>query len=162
MLFRNSNGRTLSLMKAIGKISPDFSPCFFLIFLTVFFFFFRMKNRHCKLSTTLTRDYVSRNRLLLTGSGFQHHIYAFFFSSSNISLSLKTGTPLQNSLPELWSLLNFLLPQMFSSQTSFEQWFNAPFDIKEDAVVTEEETLLIINRLLSKFLHYYCLIFSKN
>ena len=37
------------------------------------------------------------------------------------------GTPLQNKLPELWSLLNFLLPHIFNSVTTFEQWFNAPF-----------------------------------
>ena len=28
---------------------------------------------------------------------------------------LLTGTPLQNNLHELWSLLNFLLPDVFSS-----------------------------------------------
>ena len=43
---------------------------------------------------------------------------------------------------------------MFSSQSSFEQWFNAPFDIKEDVVVTEEETLLIINRFVMNGLIY--------
>ena len=33
---------------------------------------------------------------------------------------LLTGTPLQNSLPELWALLNFLLPSIFSSVDTFE------------------------------------------
>ncbi len=28
---------------------------------------------------------------------------------------LITGTPLQNNLHELWALLNFLLPEVFSS-----------------------------------------------
>ena len=40
---------------------------------------------------------------------------------------LLTGTPLQNKLPELWALLNFLLPSIFKSCSTFEQWFNAPF-----------------------------------
>jgi SWI/SNF-related matrix-associated actin-dependent regulator of chromatin subfamily A protein 2/4 len=40
---------------------------------------------------------------------------------------LLSGTPLQNNLPELWSLLNFLLPSIFKSVKTFEDWFNAPF-----------------------------------
>ncbi|XP_028788422.1 ATP-dependent DNA helicase DDM1-like isoform X1 [Neltuma alba] len=37
---------------------------------------------------------------------------------------LLTGTPLQNNLAELWSLLNFILPDIFSSLEEFESWFN--------------------------------------
>lgn len=36
---------------------------------------------------------------------------------------LITGTPLQNNLHELWALLNFLLPDVFSSADDFDQWF---------------------------------------
>lgn len=36
---------------------------------------------------------------------------------------LLTGTPLQNNLAELWSLLNFILPDIFSSLEEFESWF---------------------------------------
>jgi hypothetical protein len=63
----------------------------------------RMKNHECKFVLTLARHYSSAHRLLLT------------------------GTPLQNSLAELWSLLNFLLPTVFNSAENFENWFNAPF-----------------------------------
>jgi len=36
---------------------------------------------------------------------------------------LITGTPLQNNLRELWALLNFLLPDIFSSAEVFDDWF---------------------------------------
>jgi hypothetical protein len=34
------------------------------------------------------------------------------------------GTPLQNNLSELWSLLNFLLPDIFADLANFESWFD--------------------------------------
>jgi hypothetical protein len=34
------------------------------------------------------------------------------------------GTPLQNNLSELWSLLNYLLPDIFSNLADFESWFD--------------------------------------
>jgi ATP-dependent DNA helicase len=37
---------------------------------------------------------------------------------------LITGTPLQNNLKELWSLLNFLLPTIFANWEQFESWFD--------------------------------------
>lgn len=38
---------------------------------------------------------------------------------------LLTGTPLQNNLHELWSLLNFILPDIFDSSELFDTWFSA-------------------------------------
>ncbi|KAK3089324.1 hypothetical protein FSP39_002728 [Pinctada imbricata] len=84
----------------------------------------RMKNHHCKLTQVLNTHYCAPHRLLLT------------------------GTPLQNKLPELWALLNFLLPSIFKSCSTFEQWFNAPFAMTGEKVeLNQEETLLIIRRL---------------
>ncbi|BFZ16660.1 hypothetical protein BsWGS_19698 [Bradybaena similaris] len=84
----------------------------------------RMKNHHCKLTVILNTYYSAPNRLLLT------------------------GTPLQNKLPELWALLNFLLPSIFKACATFEQWFNAPFAMTGEKVeLNQEETLLIIRRL---------------
>jgi ATP-dependent DNA helicase len=37
---------------------------------------------------------------------------------------LITGTPLQNNLAELWSLLNFLMPDIFDELDAFESWFD--------------------------------------
>ncbi|KAL7412713.1 SNF2 family N-terminal domain-containing protein [Mrakia frigida] len=86
----------------------------------------RLKNAESKLSQTLSLYYTARYRLILT------------------------GTPLQNNLPELWALLNFVLPKVFSSSQSFDDWFNAPFSnsgASDKMVATEEEQLLIIRRL---------------
>ncbi|CCF54584.1 hypothetical protein NDA11_000957 [Ustilago hordei] len=86
----------------------------------------RMKNTQSKLTITLTQFYTSRYRLLLT------------------------GTPLQNNLPELWALLNFVLPRIFNSVKSFDEWFNAPFSNTGNEggmMLNEEEALLVIKRL---------------
>ncbi|EXJ95127.1 hypothetical protein A1O1_00246 [Capronia coronata CBS 617.96] len=59
----------------------------------------RLKNMNCKLIKELM-TYNSANRLLIT------------------------GTPLQNNIAELWSLLHFLLPEVFNDLDSFEGWFD--------------------------------------
>ncbi|TKW30316.1 hypothetical protein SEVIR_2G027800v4 [Setaria viridis] len=59
----------------------------------------RLKNSKCKLLREMKRITMD-NKLLLT------------------------GTPLQNNLAELWSLLNFILPDIFSSHQEFESWFD--------------------------------------
>lgn len=48
-------------------------------------------------------------------------------SLKSMNRLLLTGTPLQNNLAELWSLLNFLLPEVFNDLAVFESWF----DVKE-------------------------------
>jgi ATP-dependent helicase STH1/SNF2 len=85
-----------------------------------------MKNTQSKLAQTLTQFYSTRYRLILT------------------------GTPLQNNLPELWALLNFVLPKIFNSVKSFDEWFNTPFansGASDQMRLTEEESLLVIKRL---------------
>lgn len=59
-----------------------------------------MKNAKSKFAGVLGTQYQSDHRLLLT------------------------GTPLQNNLGQLWALLNFLLPKVFSSCQDFEKWFS--------------------------------------
>ncbi|KAF2638881.1 hypothetical protein P280DRAFT_404187 [Massarina eburnea CBS 473.64] len=86
----------------------------------------RMKNQNSKLSSTITQYYTTRFRLILT------------------------GTPLQNNLTELWAMLNFVLPTIFKSVKSFDEWFNTPFANtggQDKMELTEEEQLLVIRRL---------------
>merc|ERR1712000_573867 len=85
----------------------------------------RMKNAP-KLSSTISHYYTTRYRLILT------------------------GTPLQNNLPELWALLNFVLPTIFKSVKSFDEWLNTPFANtggQDKMELTEEEQILVIRRL---------------
>ena len=47
---------------------------------------------------------------------------------------LLTGTPLQNSLHELWALLNFLLPDVFASADDFDTWFKPGAAADQDVI----------------------------
>jgi DNA helicase INO80 len=45
---------------------------------------------------------------------------------------LLTGTPIQNSMQELWALLHFIMPTLFDSHEEFSEWFSK--DIESHAV----------------------------
>ncbi|KHJ32032.1 putative iswi chromatin-remodeling complex atpase isw2 [Erysiphe necator] len=57
-------------------------------------------------------------------------------SFTSVTRFLITGTPLQNNLKELWSLLNFLLPNIFVNWEQFESWFD--FSDLQDEEGTQE------------------------
>jgi superfamily II DNA or RNA helicase len=60
-----------------------------------------------------------------------------------------TGTPLSGDLQELWSLLHFLNPSVFSDSDAFEEVFRRPFHVYEakEMELTEEERGLLVLRL---------------
>lgn len=61
---------------------------------------------------------------------------------------LITGTPLQNNLHELWSLLNFLLPDLFDNSDIFDNWFNLNDNNEDmDEKEAEKKNVAIINSL---------------
>jgi ATP-dependent DNA helicase len=75
---------------------------------------------------------------------------------------LLTGTPIQNTLNELWSLLNFVNPSIFDDLNVFQSWFGFK-DIgqktksatTEEAVVLEErknQTVSKLHEILRPFL----------
>ncbi|KAK3417866.1 hypothetical protein EUGRSUZ_H03855 [Eucalyptus grandis] len=87
----------------------------------------RIKNENSLLSKTM-RLYNTNYRLLIT------------------------GTPLQNNLHELWSLLNFLLPEIFSSAETFDEWFQISGDNDQQEVVQQLHKVLrpfLLRRLKS-------------
>lgn len=83
----------------------------------------RLKNMNCKLVKELM-TYNSANRLLIT------------------------GTPLQNNIAELWSLLHFLLPEVFNDLDSFERWFDFS-SVLEDKKDADGKSLKRKNSLVS-------------
>ncbi|KAJ6627766.1 Chromatin-remodeling complex ATPase chain Iswi [Pseudolycoriella hygida] len=88
----------------------------------------RIKNEKSKLSEIL-REFKTANRLLLT------------------------GTPLQNNLHELWSLLNFLLPDVFNSSDDFDSWFNTNQCLGDDSLIVRLHAVLkpfLLRRLKSE------------
>ena len=88
----------------------------------------RIKNEESKLSIVI-REIKTRNRLLIT------------------------GTPLQNNLHELWALLNFLLPELFSSADDFDEWFNTNNALGDDTMIQRLHGVLkpfLLRRLKSE------------
>lgn len=86
----------------------------------------RLKDREGRLSRDLDK-FRSQRRLLLT------------------------GTPLQNDLSELWSLLNLLLPEVFDSSKVFQEWFGTQkggSDGVDDVDwIEREKKVIVISRL---------------
>ncbi|EAW07531.1 putative SNF2 family helicase/ATPase PasG [Aspergillus clavatus NRRL 1] len=92
----------------------------------------RLKNMNCKLIKELL-SYNSANRLLIT------------------------GTPLQNNITELWSLLHFLLPEIFNDLNSFQSWFDFSSMLdsggKTDVIERRKRTLVsTMHSILKPFL----------
>ncbi|KAK1929696.1 putative global transcription activator SNF2L1 [Phytophthora citrophthora] len=77
----------------------------------------RVKNENSKLSKVV-REFKVEHRLLIT------------------------GTPLQNNLHELWALLNFLLPDVFSDSEDFDAWFNVDEEEGQENVIKKLHTIL--------------------
>ncbi|CAF2544118.1 unnamed protein product [Rotaria sp. Silwood2] len=67
---------------------------------------------------------------------------------------LLTGTPLQNSLMELWSLMHFLMPNLFSSHEEFRQLFSNPLTemIEQGQIQTNDLLIKRLHKILRPFI----------
>ncbi|KAJ3172791.1 hypothetical protein HDU87_007793 [Geranomyces variabilis] len=65
-----------------------------------------------------------------------------------MSKLLLTGTPIQNNLGELWSLLNFVEPRLFADRVAFEQSFDVASDASDaDAETNQQRQLELVAQL---------------
>lgn len=60
----------------------------------------------------------------MSSSACLHGLCICIFAVISLTSVRPAGTPLQNNLGELWSLLNFILPDVFSDVRDFESWFD--------------------------------------
>ncbi|EAR81720.2 SNF2 family amine-terminal protein, partial (macronuclear) [Tetrahymena thermophila SB210] len=66
---------------------------------------------------------------------------------------LLTGTPLQNDVGELWSLLHFLMPRIFDSHSDFMEWFSIPMQqALQKNLPISQEILKKLHSILRPFL----------
>ncbi|MCL7035706.1 hypothetical protein MKW94_020781, partial [Papaver nudicaule] len=66
---------------------------------------------------------------------------------------LLTGTPLQNDLMELWSLMHFLMPHVFQSHQEFKDWFSNPISgMVEGQEKVNKEVVDRLHNVLRPFL----------
>ncbi|KNC26620.1 Helicase domino, partial [Lucilia cuprina] len=66
---------------------------------------------------------------------------------------LLTGTPLQNDLMELWSLMHFLMPYVFSSHREFKEWFSNPMTgMIEGNMEYNEQLIQRLHKVIRPFL----------
>lgn len=66
---------------------------------------------------------------------------------------LLTGTPIQNSMQELWALLHFIMPTLFDSHDEFSDWFSK--DIESHAQSNtglDEQQLRRLHMILKPFM----------
>ncbi|XP_072164308.1 chromatin-remodeling ATPase INO80-like [Diadema setosum] len=66
---------------------------------------------------------------------------------------LLTGTPIQNSMAELWALLHFIMPTLFDSHEEFNEWFSKDIEshVEKQSGINEEQ-LSRLHMILKPFM----------
>ncbi|KLT40120.1 hypothetical protein CC85DRAFT_250000 [Cutaneotrichosporon oleaginosum] len=67
---------------------------------------------------------------------------------------LLTGTPIQNSMHELWALLHFIMPSLFDSHDEFSSWFSRDIEsaASGDNASLKPEQLKRLHMILKPFM----------
>lgn len=61
---------------------------------------------------------------------------------------LLSGTPIQNSMAELWALLHFIMPTLFDSHEEFNEWFSKDIESHAENKTGIDESKLIAYKKL--------------
>lgn len=66
---------------------------------------------------------------------------------------LLTGTPIQNTMAELWALLHFIMPTLFDSHEEFNEWFSRDIESHaENKSTIDEKHLSRLHMILKPFM----------
>ncbi|KAL4717058.1 hypothetical protein ACJJTC_016945 [Scirpophaga incertulas] len=66
---------------------------------------------------------------------------------------LLSGTPIQNSMAELWALLHFIMPTLFDSHEEFNEWFSKDIESHaENKSTIDEKHLSRLHMILKPFM----------
>ncbi|CAK9024784.1 unnamed protein product [Durusdinium trenchii] len=65
---------------------------------------------------------------------------------------LLTGTPLQNNLTELWSLMHFLMPDMFQSYSDFKEFFSDRLQVALHEKRVDQDLVARLHKVLRPFM----------
>ncbi|KAJ8269900.1 hypothetical protein GJAV_G00108040 [Gymnothorax javanicus] len=66
---------------------------------------------------------------------------------------LLTGTPIQNTMAELWALLHFIMPTLFDSHEEFSEWFSKDIESHaENKSSIDENQLSRLHMILKPFM----------
>uniref|UniRef100_A0A3Q3GLH6 Chromatin-remodeling ATPase INO80 n=1 Tax=Labrus bergylta TaxID=56723 RepID=A0A3Q3GLH6_9LABR len=66
---------------------------------------------------------------------------------------LLTGTPIQNTMAELWALLHFIMPTLFDSHDEFNEWFSKDIESHaENKSAIDENQLSRLHMILKPFM----------
>ncbi|OAD54335.1 DNA helicase INO80 [Eufriesea mexicana] len=66
---------------------------------------------------------------------------------------LLSGTPIQNSMAELWALLHFIMPTLFDSHDEFNEWFSKDIESHaENKTGIDEKHLSRLHMILKPFM----------
>ncbi|XP_017475619.1 PREDICTED: putative DNA helicase Ino80 [Rhagoletis zephyria] len=66
---------------------------------------------------------------------------------------LLSGTPIQNSMAELWALLHFIMPTLFDSHDEFNEWFSKDIESHaENKTGIDEKQISRLHMILKPFM----------
>ena len=84
---------------------------------------------------------------------FQSQRWQMLLNFNSSRRLLLTGTPLQNNLMDLWSLMHFLMPNVFQSHREFKDWFVNPVTgMVEGNNEKNDELIRRLHKVLRPFL----------
>ena len=118
--------RTIGLNRRLGRLlylpgSAFSGTLFFHIYIYILNCYLCVFYTYIHIKVTWNLNFQAQNI-----KNFKSQRWQCLLNFNSMRRLLLTGTPLQNSLMELWSLMHFLMPHVFQSHKDFKEWFANP------------------------------------